>query len=73
MPIPKPYKGEDKEDFVSRCIAQIYDEYGQEQSAAICYSQYDVDMTSILKQAKKFMIKNQVESTIIDMARKMKH
>jgi hypothetical protein len=38
MPIPKPRGGETEQDYVSRCIEAIYDEYGQEQSAAICYS-----------------------------------
>jgi hypothetical protein len=40
MPIPKPTSAETEEAFVSRCIGEIYDEYGQEQSAAICYNTY---------------------------------
>jgi len=40
MPIPTPTKAETEEQFVSRCISEIYDEYGQEQSAAICYNTY---------------------------------
>lgn len=38
MPIPKPKAGETEQEFVSRCISEIYDEYGQEQGSAICYS-----------------------------------
>lgn len=38
MPIPKPRADEDEQGFISRCISEIFDEYGQEQSAAICYS-----------------------------------
>lgn len=38
--IPEPEGGEDEQAYVSRCIAEIYDEYGQEQSAAICYSKW---------------------------------
>lgn len=38
--IPEPEGNEDEQAFVSRCIAAIYDEYGQEQSAAICYSKW---------------------------------
>lgn len=38
MPIPKPQGGETEQEFVSRCIEAIYDEYGQEQGSAICYS-----------------------------------
>jgi hypothetical protein len=40
MPIPKPNSGETESDFVSRCIEQIFDEYGEEQSAAICYNTF---------------------------------
>ena len=40
MPIPNPTPKETEEEFVSRCIGEIYDEYGQEQSAAICYNTY---------------------------------
>jgi hypothetical protein len=40
MPIPKPTGAESEEEYVGRCIKAIYDEYGQEQSAAICYNTY---------------------------------
>ena len=40
MPIPNPTPSETEEEYVSRCIGEIYDEYGQEQSAAICYNTY---------------------------------
>ena len=40
MPIPKPIPSETEEQYVSRCIGEIYDEYGQEQGAAICYNTY---------------------------------
>jgi hypothetical protein len=40
MPIPNPTPKEREEEYVSRCIGEIYDEYGQEQSAAICYNTY---------------------------------
>jgi hypothetical protein len=38
MPIPQPKSGETEEDFIGRCMSAIYDEYGQEQGSAICYS-----------------------------------
>ena len=41
MPIPKPNSGEQEEAFISRCISELYNEYGQEQSAGICYSQWN--------------------------------
>ena len=41
MPI-QPKSGEDKEQFISRCISEeINNGYGPEQSAAICYSKWD--------------------------------
>jgi len=40
VPIPNPTPKETEEEFVSRCIGEIYDEYGQEQSVAICYNTY---------------------------------
>ena len=38
MPIPIPQASETEQDYVSRCVEAIYDEYGAEQSAGICYS-----------------------------------
>jgi len=42
MPIPTPKKGEEQQDFVSRCMgnAVMVKEYDQKQRAAICYSQF---------------------------------
>jgi hypothetical protein len=40
FPVPSPSGDEDENTFVSRCISEIIDEYGQEQSAAICYSKW---------------------------------
>ncbi len=45
MPMPKPKKNEEKQEFVSRCIADVTkkdkDKYPSvEQRAAICYSEW---------------------------------
>ena len=40
FPIPSPSGSEDEQTFISRCISEIIDEYGQEQAAAICYSKW---------------------------------
>lgn len=40
FPVPSPSGSEDEQTFISRCISEIIDEYGQEQSAAICYSKW---------------------------------
>jgi hypothetical protein len=41
FPIPSPEKGEEQDKYISRCISSIIDEYGQEQSSAICYAQWE--------------------------------
>ena len=48
MPIPKVSSGQTEAEYVSECISAIFDEYGQEQSAAICYNTYrkEVGMSS---------------------------
>ena len=40
FPIPSPSSDEDEQKYVSRCISEIIDEYGQEQAAAICYAKW---------------------------------
>jgi len=39
--IPVPESGEEQDKYISRCISSIIDEYGQEQSSGICYSQWE--------------------------------
>jgi hypothetical protein len=41
FPIPSPEGNEEQDKFISRCIAAIIDEYGQEQASAICYDKWD--------------------------------
>ena len=41
IPIPSPDSGEEQDKYISRCISDIIDEYGQEQSSAICYAKWD--------------------------------
>lgn len=55
MPIPNPKGGESQDEFVSRCVSQIYNEYGQDQSVAICINQYNqnMSMTTAQKVNKK--------------------
>ncbi len=56
MPIPKPTAGQAEQEYVSECIREIIDEYGQEQAAAICYNTYrsESNMTAQQKIASKF-------------------
>jgi hypothetical protein len=53
MPIPNPKSGETQDEFVSRCISEIYDEYGDSQSAAICYGKFRENMSTEGKIASK--------------------
>lgn len=41
FPIPSPDSGEEQDKYISRCISDIIDEYGQEQASAICYAKWD--------------------------------
>ena len=41
FPIPSPENNEERDMYVSRCVSSIADEYGQEQSLAICISKYE--------------------------------
>lgn len=41
FPIPSPSSDEDEQKYISRCIGEIIDEYGQEQGYAICKSKWD--------------------------------
>lgn len=56
MPIPSPTAGQSEQEYVSECIREIIDEYGQEQAAAICYNTYrkESNMTAQQKIASKF-------------------
>jgi uncharacterized protein (DUF2267 family) len=40
MPLPKPNGTESEQEFVSRCMHEIGNEYDQKQALAICYSTY---------------------------------
>ena len=46
MPLPKPKKDEPRPDFMSRCMANLKDEYkDNKQRAAICYNQWKKNST----------------------------
>ena len=47
MPIPSVKSGQSEAEYVSECISAIYDEYGQEKSAAICYNTYRTKMSKM--------------------------
>ena len=39
--IPSPSESETQDEYISRCISSIIDEYGQEQASGICYGQWE--------------------------------
>jgi hypothetical protein len=55
MPIPVPTNGQTEQEYVSECISQIIDEYGEEQASAICYNTYreETKMSTASKIASK--------------------
>lgn len=55
MPIPRPNQDENENEFVSRCISKIIDEYDQSQAAAICYNAYR-DKEKMSKKEKLFVL-----------------
>ena len=40
MPIPSPTNNENADQYISRCIAKIYNEYGHDQATAICKNKW---------------------------------
>lgn len=57
MPIPKPNQSEKREEYISRCMSQIKDEYDVEgQAIAICIATYEKeDMSKITDTMSKVM------------------
>lgn len=45
FPIPSPEGGEQKSDYMSRCMSEISGEYEHEQSIAICLNKYQESMS----------------------------
>ena len=63
MPLPKPHKDEEKDDFISRCMGNdtMKDEYpDNDQRLAVCYTQWDnkdkkeIDMKNIERRFSPF-------------------
>ena len=50
MPIPNPKSGESQDQFVSRCVSQISNEYPQDQSIAICINKFEENMSKTTAQ-----------------------
>jgi hypothetical protein len=57
MPIPVPTANETEQEFVSRCISEVFNEYGQEQGSAICYSTYRTEKMSKMTTPQKVAFK----------------
>lgn len=69
MPLNK-IEGENKDEFVSRCIRkEIEAGKEQDQAAAICYSVAEQEFTSLTKWRKSFMANINIEDKLRDMYR----
>ncbi len=57
MPIPNQQSGEHDEAYVSRCIGDLVSsgEYEQDQAAAICYQQRDVQLMNNKEWRREFV------------------
>ena len=53
MPIPKKTPLETRDEYVSRCISELSDEYDRDQAAAICYAQLSANTDFYYKKKKK--------------------
>jgi hypothetical protein len=67
MPIPKRNQGEQEQDYIGRCIKNLLDEYDQDQAAAICYQQLDIQLGMDSSWRKSFL--NKPESTCLTQYR----
>jgi hypothetical protein len=63
MPIPARKKGEQEQDFISRCIGDLSSEYDTPQASAICYQQLAVQLTVDKEWRKSFL--NSPEATCL--------
>ena len=55
MPIPERQKGESKDSFLSDCIAELVSAgHENDQAAAICYQQMDVQLMNSREWRKSF-------------------
>lgn len=46
MPVPNPGQSESEQEFISRCMSEIGNEYDQAQGVAICYASWDKENMS---------------------------
>jgi len=60
MPIPKPNGTENEQEYVSRCMHAIGNEYDQKQALAICYSTYQ----QASAQAKVENLNNEIKAKV---------
>ena len=54
MPIPQRKQGQSEDTFISECIAELAGEYDQQQAAAICYNQINLEEFAFRKALMQF-------------------
>lgn len=68
--MPTPMKGEDKNEFIGRCIPILKDEgKEQDQAVAICYSMWEERNESIVKKIDFFLQEDDGGTTTGDVAK----
>lgn len=65
MPLPKPQADESQDDFISRCMSELAEEFDDEdQRAAVCHEQWrDKEKTKMERKTVKFEVKAIDEET----------
>jgi len=64
MPIPQRKQGQSEDTFIGECISQLVGEYDQEQAAAICYQQLDIQLSADKDWRKSFLASKNPSSWI---------
>lgn len=71
MPIPEREKGEPKDKFLSDCIGELVSAgHENDQSAAICYQQMDIQLMNSREYRKQFTMGSDKQVTNMFKSRK---
>ena len=68
MPIPRVNQGEPEDNYISRCITNISDEYDPKQSYAICKNSWDKSQgLSLNKWKDKFLYETDLQQRVKEL------
>ncbi len=68
MPIPQSFPSEPENEYISRCMSAISDEYDNKQSYAICKNNWDKSQgLSLNKWREKFMYDTNLQEHVKEL------